>query len=218
MENKDFTTASALSPEMDPIPNNGQEIFPIDETKRTSCQYEGASFTIKKRRPRPRKLVYIFDADNDAGTVECTVGEISWVSVKEIARRCGLGTILVTLCLVDTDMNGNGNVHPPLGTSNMALELLEDTQENLDWVEASCKSFWNLYFNPYDKGAGFAYFNAALDAGFTQMLIKDVDNVVHGPTSTWTWRDSYNSDSGMIGPDINVENSFLFFCKPNHAQ
>ena len=218
MENKDVRTISALSAEMDPIPTNGEENFPIDKTKHTRCEYEGASFTIKKRRPRPRTLEYIFEADNNAGRVECTVGEISWVFVNEIARRCGLGTILVTLCLVDTDMNGNGNVHPPLDMSNWALEILEDNQRSLDWVEANCKSFWNLYFNPYDNGAGVAYFNAALDAGFTQMLIKDVANVVHGPTSTRTWRESYNSDSGMIGPDINVENSFWFFCEPDHAQ
>ena len=123
----------------------------------------------------------------------------------------------MTLCLVDRDMNNEetGNVHPPLDTSNKAFELLVDNQGNLDWVKANCKSFWNLFFIPTNKGAGFAYFDAALDAGFNQMLIKDAEDVVHGPTGTGSWRGNFNSDSGMIGQDINVENSYWFFCKPN---
>jgi hypothetical protein len=67
VEDNNVTTVSALSPELAPIPDNGEEVFPIDKTKHTSCEYEGAAFTIKKRRPSAVTFEYIFDVDHDAG-------------------------------------------------------------------------------------------------------------------------------------------------------
>ena len=67
----------------------------------------------------------MFEADRDSGFALCSVGNIKYVDITEGAQRCGLGTFLMTLCLVDLDMNGeNGNVNGPLAADNDALENL----------------------------------------------------------------------------------------------
>ena len=133
------------------------------------------------------------------------------------ARRCGLGTFLMMLCLVDSDMNGaNGNVNGGLAEVNDALEALDITKyrEAHDWVRTHCRSIWMLEFTA-DKAAAKGYFDAALKTGFTEMLLReaDDDSIMHGPDSTEYWKEKYNPRNGLILWQIDVRLAHWFFCK-----
>ena len=198
---------------MEPIPNNGEKEFVIDKHKHTLCEYEHENFIIKKKHPNEN--FWLFEADRGSGSVKCFIGEISTVTVKLSAQHCGLGTIFTTLCFVDADMNGpNGNVNGDLEESNRALERLSIHEDNLDWVKTNCKSFWNLLYLA-DIAAANTYFNAALDSGFSWMLLEDSDAKIYGPTKTGIWKAKYDRKTGLILESIKVKNANWFFCHPN---
>ena len=108
----------------------------------------------------------------------------------------------------------NGNIKGELAGSNQALDKLDFNPKELKWVKAKCKNFWNLLFAA-DLFAANTYFNAALDAGFTQMLLEDLEDGIHGPADTEHWKENYNPQSGLILKSIKVLNAYWFFCKPN---
>ena len=146
------------------------------------------------------------------------MGNILWVDIEEEAQQCGLGTFLMMLCLVDSDMNGN--VNGPLAANNDAINALDIPrhQEQHDWVKAHCQSIWTLLYGA-DKGAAKGYFKAAVDTGFSQMMvalpISGTDNFeIHGPARTQYWKEHYDKDTGLILQLINVDAARWFFCKP----
>ena len=198
---------------MEPIPANGESIFDIDKERHIYCEYEHERFTIKKTKKNEN--LWLFESDHGSGSVECCIGDISEVNVEPNARRCGLGTIFATLCLVDTDMNGpDGNVNGHLAGRNQALDLIKGHKDKLEWVKTRCKSFWSLFFAA-DLSAANTYFNAALNSGFTQMLLEDLDDGIHGPAPTGDWKEKYDPKVGLIEKTIKVSNALWFFCQPN---
>ena len=212
---------SGSQSELDPIPDGGQAILNIDKERKTHCEYEHDRFIVTKTKPYG--VMWRFTADRESGLALCYVGDIVDLNVAEEAQRCGLGTFFIKLCLVDSDMNGeNGNVNGPLAADNEALENLDIPayEEEHDWVKANCKSLWTLLFAA-DIGAAKGYFKAALDTGFTQMMIAEpvpvlstADPKIHGPVSTEYWRESYDARSGLIRQLINVRSAHWFFCNP----
>ena len=202
---------------MDPLRNQGKKTFPIDKERKRHCEYEYNSFTITKTHPSDTSWKFV--SDRGSGYSDSYVGYLETMHVAEEARRCGLGTIFLTLCLIDEDMNGvNGNVHGELGLLNEALEVLSDKHpEKSDWVETYCHSFWALEYSA-DKAAAKAYFDAAEDAGFTKMLLSDDEgSTIHGPAYTQYWKEKYDPNTGKILRSIDVRHADWFFCKPVDA-
>ena len=149
----------------------------IDRITYKNCEYEQDIFSIEKK-------IWVnsveFRVDNSClGFIKCSNGHIKHVHVNENVRRCGLGTRLTTLCLIDNDLNGNDG---HIGRHNMAIqELRNEFQKFIHkrvYVEQHCQRLWYLIFNPEvdnPRGYGKAYvfFNAAIDAGFTKMFLVE---------------------------------------------
>ena len=218
-KNQHNVLLSGSQSELDPIPDGGQAILNIDKERKTHCEYEHDRFIVTKTKPYG--VMWRFTADRESRLALCYVGDIVDLNVAEEAQRCGLGTFFIKLCLVDSDMNGeNGNVNGPLAADNQALEALDlpRHQEQHDWVKRECQSIWILLYAA-DTGAAKGYFEAALDTGYTWMMIAEPvlgteDFKIHGPVRTEYWRENYDARSGLIRQLINVRSAHWFFCKP----
>ena len=66
-----------------------------------------------------------------------------------------------------------------------------------------------------DLFAANTYFNAALNSGFTQMLLEDLNKGIHGQARTVDWKNKYDTKRGLIDKTIKVSNALWFFCQPN---
>ena len=68
-----------------------------------------------------------------------------------------------------------------------------------------------------NKGAAKGYFKAALDTGFTQMLLTEApdDSPIYGPESTVYWQEHYDPGTGFIRQDLPIDarSAHWFFCK-----
>ena len=200
---------------MDPLSDDGQAIFPIDKERKRHCEYEYNSFTVRKTHPSDTSWKFV--SDHGSGYADCNVGYVETMHINEEARRCGLGSIFLTLCLIDKDMNGvNGNVKGDLEFENEALlKIRWKHPEKGGWVDSYCHSFWALEYSD-DKSEANAYFKAAVDAGFTKMLISDDEGAsIHGPKNTKHWKETYDQSTGKILRSIDVTNADWFFCKPS---
>jgi hypothetical protein len=192
------------------------EKIPIDKVKYTKCTFKEAEFTIEKHNWK----FYAKDSTgNEVGKADCVVGEIRKIDVEKTARQCGLANIFTTLCLIDLDMNGLvGNVaDKDLADINEALDALEGYKTEKDWATKNCKSLWWLWFRSDPIAGGFAYFNAAIATGFTNMMIQeDKSKQFFGPVKTKKWKKKFSPDTGVIDnkPPIESFNGNWFLCKP----
>ena len=179
---------------MEPIPDWETREFDIDKSKHPDCKFSKDKFTIKKSKI---EWHWNFKETSGPGSSLCSIGEVKLVRVNQGALRCGLATIFTTLCLKD-------------------LEELSSYVEQLIWAKDKCISLWELYFQADPKSGGFAYFSAAIDSGFTEMLIADPNSKIHGPEKTETWASNFDPDTGMIydgGSSFETYQGTWFFCR-----
>ena len=204
--------------------------FYINKAKYTECRYvDGKPFKIKKTIAG---ITTTFEEKSGFGKVICRIGSIDELTVSTDAVPCGLSDIFVRLCLIDANMNGDaqgnvGNVFP----FNIALSDIKGYKESrLQWVKENCKNFWGMKFNPKnseEKKWGQYFFEAALDSGYTEMLMYAKDGRLHpiipGSDRTEYWRDVYDRADFKIKTILTISapltswstiGAHWFFCKP----
>ena len=177
---------------------------------------------MKKKVVQSSPKIFVFDGGCNIGSSTCSVGYVRDVIVEEMARNCGISTILTTLCFIDQDLNGlEGNLAPGLVHENRGLdEIQKASQDKYDWITQNCRSLWSLFAIPSPKYGGFGYFSAAMKSGFDQMLIKTSRTLyscmeIHGPDSTEKWSGMYSAETGIIedpSGDIRAYSTYWFFC------
>ena len=78
--------------------------FKIDKGKKTNCELPGPEIVeigiIKEKSPFSGKLrKFRFRMVNSRSFVDCDAGHVSILQVQRQARQCGIGKILMKLCL-----------------------------------------------------------------------------------------------------------------------
>ena len=161
-----------------PIADGKTEEFSIDKASRTHCKYKEDTFKITKTKNINGQ--YTFDAV--VGKCTCSIGSVLVVYSRKSVQRCGLATLLTTLCFIDQDMNGkSGNLDHEYIERNYALSQLKKAKRNdeVDWIKKRCTSLWSLHFLSDPVAGGIAYFNAALNSGYNVMFI-DTRKEIYG--------------------------------------
>ena len=161
---------------------------------------EDTEFTQIPRATLKRKFV------NQIAVIQCTHGWIDDLEVfeeslnpggpTEKALRCGIGTVLTELCLIDPDISAGRQ-------GNLAGEMLEEFPEFTDRVMRNCHHLVGLRMATKKKATAHVYFNAAINMIYGLLLIEDF----YGPDSnsikiypTQAAKDNYDSDTGRILP------------------
>ena len=138
---------------------------------------------------------------NQIGAIRCTHGWIDQLVVFEQSlnpggptenpQRCGIGTILTELCLIDPGVNNRRHGNLALGT----LRGFPDFQR----VRRNCYKIVGLAMvaNPYE--GAHVYFNAAINMRYG-LLLMEAQNSSLKIYSTQVAKDNYDSDTGSILP------------------
>ena len=136
------------------------------------------------------------------------------------ARRCGIGSNLAQLCLMDPNINRIDN-------SNKALKKLP-TKDILNLVLQYCTRFFGLEMSAEPKDAAFGYFSAALREGYKKIAVEERyrDGVEADPTSiyiydTKTALEKYDPKTGRIGkchgnPVAHAFDGYWYFCSSKY--
>ena len=86
-------------------------------------------------------------------------------------------------------------------------------KEQLDWIKERCSSLWTLWFVPRPIAGGYAFFNAAINSGYSMMFIDD-QKEIYGPGYTPSWKRDFDPrGKGLIGGTVPTYNNQCYFCK-----
>ena len=170
---------------------------------------------------------------NAEALVECFGGYVPWLLAKGDAEDCGIGKMLMRLCLNEKEIHNTG-------ISNAAVKRIKDystqnrpkAREIEEWVLSKCEKLVYLIMSPSKPEAAHVYFNSALDSDFTEMFIAPSLSPSskfypeEGPCSVKALKDRYTDDGYMKddeGTDVSrmvwnnkvqVAGRNWLFCKP----
>ena len=195
-----------------------------------SAQFDEIMGPPDDREKPGTKLSYIFHGQ--IAVIRCSHGFIDDLMVFEEslgdvqptvdARRCGIGTVLTELCLIDPDVN----IPNP---GNMALDILSTNphaKHEFEMVKNKCQKFVGLMMaaevqNTENPHAGArTYFTAAINMRYRMLVI---DSTFYGGRNALnvydvkTAKENYDPRTGNINPCCNhgicdAHQSYWLFC------
>ena len=126
---------------------------------------------IVKELPRAtRKRKY----QHQIAYIHCTHGWIHDLTVFERSlgvqgpfenpRRCGIGTVLTELCLIDPEVNVRGE-------GNLALDNLNAYSSMVNMVQTHCHKLVGLRMAADPRAAGVMYLTAAIAMGYEYLIV-----------------------------------------------
>ena len=125
-----------------------------------------------------------------------------------MARRCGIGTILTALCMIDKDANPGDDIALDLDI-HFSGNGLSDSKVNevIEQVKEDCKKVVGLQMSA-DQGAGNVYFQAAMMTGYLRMILFDSVE-----KHEWIWPKVTEAQKCYNENKLGCEFKYWFFCK-----
>ena len=222
----------------EPMQRDQTREFEIDSEKENCRLLDKKIKKIKITKLQERKDEFMFRMEDipqivAKALVECKGGYVPWLLVNDDAEQCGIGKMLMLLCLNEKE------IHNTI-ISNRALKRIKGySEQNIpkareieEWVLSKCEKIVGLTMSPSRLEAAHVYFNSALESGFTEMFIAPSLSPSskfypeEGPCSVKALKDRYTDDGYMKddeGTDINrmvwnnkvqVTGRNWFFCRP----
>ena len=234
----------------DPMALGETRKFKIDKTKKTNCELPGPRIVeieiIKEKSvfsAKFRKFRFKMKDSDDNAFVDCDAGSVSLLKVQGSAEQCGIGKILVILCLKEKEIHNVANKD-----INKAMKIMDDyiedcqeeegavckagkLQELKKWIKCYCSKVMYLEMLAQPLSAAHVYFRSAIASGFTEMFIltnNDGDTFYavdqypkEGPCSVEMLHARYTNDGYMEvdgGERVLVWGRNWFFCHPKNFE
>ena len=135
---------------------------------------------------------------SQAGYTDCRPGYIDYTETYDGTRgtpdirKCGVGTVFATLCMVDPELN--------MLPSNGIDEEFKDEPSTARIIKKGCRKFIGLLMWSENVGGPYKNFNAALNTGLNKFLIpNNKDKYVWMDTERA--RSCYDPNTKTIGPE-----------------
>ena len=220
-----------------PMKNNEVQSFIIDSKIHKNCKLvDKEGETVKKynvKKTRGEGFI-LFTASIDTefneddiknwflGISNCKAGFIESVRVSSggansgagsdtsnlNAVRCGIGTMLSALCMIDKDVNPGNNIALDLERYFRADDPSDRRVTNaIDKAKQDCKNVVGLQMSAA-PGGGNIYFRAAQLAGYNRMMFFDE----HGENE-WIWLDTSEAQACYDDDKLGCQDDVWYFCK-----
>ena len=214
--------------------------FKIDKKYKQTCNIEtkgAVEIKIKKEKKQNNPVEYRFSMEGEEEFVyiRCKAGYILDVWVEDDYQGCGIGKTLTKLCLNEKTIHNTNN------KDNSAVkDIMEDLEEcKIDkscnkiglqmitklenWATSKCSKLLWLDMCAIPKSAAHAYFNSAMETGFTDLLIKlDLSQIYpkEGPCSVNKLKKRYNEHGYMTNENnsVHVWGKRWLFCAPKNPR
>ena len=157
--------------------------------------------------------------------IECWPGKIDFLFTKGKAEGCGIGKILMNLCLNEESIHNVQNNEDNKASKKLeSAKILNETpefEELYEWVNSQCSKLVFLLMIA-KNGGGFVYFNSAEESKYSQMFIMDGSDVVYpksGSSSVVELKKKYTIEGNIVenGVKIKILNKNWFFCLPKNS-
>ena len=145
--------------------------------------------------------------DDQLGYAYCQDALIEYVHVegeekdKMKARRCGIGSTLAALCMVDEDVNPGDGI-----ALNLKRYFRGHGKEIIEKVKKECQKVVALEMEA-EEGGGNTYFQAAFRAGYNRMVLYDTK------AKEWIWPDVLKAQECYNEKKFGCYSNYWFFCK-----
>ena len=206
--------------------------FQIDKQKHAKCRLAENEIEILKNDDCGKDNPSFIVVDNVASAiVECMPGCIYDVRVSEEARECGIGTMLLQLCLNEEEIHNVANNDKSHGLS-LLRELSEtnevpDAKEVESWVYSNCEKFVSLEIVCSIPPSAHVFFSSALASGYTEMFFALINHSKRSefyplkiPGSVKEIKKKYSADGYILESDgnkVKVTGEIWLFCQPRNA-
>ena len=163
--------------------------------------------------------------------INCENGYVDMVATSKLTQECGIGKMLMKLCLNDKEIH-----HVENNVNNKALKKVKmlKVKEVESWANNMCEKFIFLTMTAEgpkgEKAVGHVYFNSAIETDYTLMTIslgrKDGYYPKDVICTTKTLKERYTNDGYMLDDEAaadarihgngktEVWGKNWFFCKP----
>lgn len=211
---------------------NEIQSFSIDYEKHTNCQLvdkdkkQVTEYHIKKTK-QGEEWHFTASTDTDfkeeeqptwyLGASQCHDAFIDWVKVSSSdgntntnvlnAQRCGIGTILSALCMIDKDVMGSGialDLKRHFGRGGLNYDQISKLIQE---VKKDCKKVVGLQMSAA-QGGGNTYFSAARLAGFHKMIFYDGYE-----KNEWIWPEIPEAQTCYNENKLGCQGAYWYFCK-----
>ena len=160
--------------------------------------------------------------EGQLGYAQCNPGWINYVWVNDgdpddgrplqmgkpvDARRCGISTLLTSLCLMDP------TIYQPNNRDNQAIRYIKENDEQtknnrMNDVETHCRNaFVALHMTSNPKAGAYGYLKAAIKENYNMMMIQARKSKMGKAVSsrfyyynTETVLDNYDTQKGLVLP------------------
>ena len=206
--------------------------FEIDKNNKPKCQYPEKEITIGKKSHSVKnnnKWIYgVVELDYQA-YINCFPGEVDFLFTAGIAQNCGVGKILMKLCLNEEKIHNVENNEENDAMSD--LKLSADLSKNdvfkkfVKNIETDCSKLIYLMMTADVPSKGHIYFKSAEESGYSQMFIETQapgkeTHPKSGTCSVSELAKLYNDDGYIIDGDdkVYVRGKAWFFCLPKKPE
>ena len=138
------------------------------------------------------------------GYIECQYGFVKMVMILPRARKCGIGTDLTELCMIDPQLKK----HPQ---TKEVDEFRKKEPTIVSTLETGCSSFIGLLMAARPIKGANAYFSAAMKTGYNKLYVSD-NFGQYGWMDTSDAKSRFDAISGTIG-DQPASLKHWWFCK-----
>ena len=170
------------------------EEFQVNPITRTKCLKKSLTYYIKKIKegndynfyaatddkftPNAQMSAPIGKFENQIAYATCKPGWIDQVFVKRIYEGCGIGSVLTSLCLIDSDIY-------MISPNNEALSRLKLHKKisEAHFLQTNCKRLVGLYFmsdmgqNGYPYSGGYMYLSTAIKMTYEYFVVQLYDSI-----------------------------------------
>ena len=215
--------------------------FKIDKRQKKDCGLSGENVVeveIKKEQSIIFASSFRMMNPKAKAYIHCDYGYVSYLEVQGKAKKCGIGKILMQLCLNEEKIHNveANNKNEALNRMDVYIEdckekescrkndqVLERFQNLKEWITSHCSKLIYLEMQAEPKSAAHVYFTSAMASGFAEMFMISEDAILsphqeimfypkEGPCAVKTLQEQY-SDEGYIKKTM-VWGMNWFFCHP----
>ena len=223
--------------------------FEVDKNVKKGCKLPGEGIIeiqIKKEQPKVWASEFrMVSPKADDVFINCDDGYIDKLQTRGIAENCGIGKILMQLCLNENEIHNVAN-NDKNGALNQIDKYITDCNKKescneiaqaeiaqleklREWIPTHCSKLILLEMQAKPRSTAHVYFNSAKAAGFKKMFM--IDHVwlwyepvnfypKKGPCPVKMLQKRYSEDGYMVdGKEKTlVWGMNWFFCYPKKVQ
>ena len=217
--------------------DDGTRQFKIDIKNKPKCGLTQDNIMVKKDLVKSKDMIkFSVIGYEKIAYIECLAGFIEQLKTKGKTEGCGIGKILMRLCLNEKTIHVVKD-DPLTSSDNLAVRKIQNwegeckeiptcslqNQERLEkiekWVRSGCSKLVYLHMIADPKTGAYVYFNSAIESDYSQMLIKINHEEAYpkeGFCSVTTLKEQYNGEGEMVNGDskVDVFRHDWFFCLP----